>query len=217
MVEIAAFVALIAPFFELPLDDENGWLKLEYNRIAANTVSFSPDGMRIGVSNSASPVVYPFDLPKTVKYVSVHGELDGLITLPDNGLQGSKGYDDFSLRLGLVISGTKKLSRFQRVLAPSWVKTLFSFAPKDKGVERIIFLAATQQDALFGTEREHPLSELITEQYEWSLKDDGEFSFEYEFDEPKEVLGIWISSDGDDTQSSYSITYKKITLSVEGK
>jgi hypothetical protein len=149
---------------------------------------------------------------KEVQGIKVKGSINGLINLPEQGVQGEKTFDDFALRIGLVIKGDKRLNWFQRSVAPEWVLTLYGLAPKKVGIDQILFLAATQQDEKLDTQRAHPLSDLINEKFVWKLDQEGEFSFEVDLPESKDVLAVWLSSDGDDTDSVYQITYNEIIL-----
>jgi hypothetical protein len=48
------------------------------------------------------------------------------------------------------------------------------------------------------------------------LKGTGIFEMNHEFPEPVEILGLWISADGDDTNSIFDLNIKQITLGGSG-
>ena len=202
---------VLAGAIVLPLHDVNRWQLLEYSNLPANRVEFSDRGMLVSVKQSASPIVYPLDGISRVTRVSVSGELTGLLDI-DPGRQGQKGEDDFSLRVGLVIAGDKRLSFFQRLVSADWVKTLYGLAPADAGIDRILFLNAVQDDSQLGLRRQHPLSDLIYEHNVWLLDRGGPFELHYDLEPPQDVVAVWISIDGDDSRSSYSTLISNLSL-----
>jgi hypothetical protein len=167
--------------------------------------------MKVTVNQSASPIIYPLDDPKTVTRVSVTGTLSNLLDVPLNN-QGQKSNDDFSLKIGLVVAGEKTLNPLQKIFSAKWIKTLFDLAPEGTGVDRIYFLNAVQHKNLLGQQRQHPLSELIYENNVWLLDKSGDFSLDYQLESPQKVIAIWLSIDGDDTQSRYTTTINSLIL-----
>ncbi len=202
---------VLAGAIALPVQEAGNWQLLEYDRLDANEVSFTREGMLVTVDRSASPIIYPLDGPKTVSRVSVTGNLSNLLNLPAD-TQGGPNKDDFSLKLGLVIAGEKTLNPLQKLFSAKWIKTLFDLAPKGAGIEKIYFLNAVQQQNLLGQQRQHPLSELIYENNVWLLDKSGDFSFTYELEIPQKVIAIWLSIDGDDTRSRYTTTISSLIL-----
>ncbi len=193
---------------------EQHWQALQYDSIRANTVTESAHGLQIAVDASASPLIYVFDEAQTIHQVSVMGILDQLPAIPPGLKQGQKGADDFPFRLGLVIEGDKTLSFAQHFIAAQWVKLLFGLAPEESGIEQIMFLNLANADngTSFATQREHPNSGgLYTETIVSQVSADENFDFNYTLPLPVNVIALWISSDGDDTGSSYSLTVTSIS------
>lgn len=211
---ITVFLTLAANAFalEIPVDDLDAWTTLTFSKIPANEVSVDEGHLSIAVRQSASPLVFKLDEPTTVRRVNVRARWTGVINLPEGAVQGDKGVDDFVLKLGVVEAGERTLSWLQRRIAADWIKQLFRLAPAGTGVERINFLSTTQQAELVGSEREHPLSDLLYETRLTKLDGPGEFTLTHEFTEPVSVLGLWISADGDDTGSSFDLQIESITL-----
>lgn len=206
--------ALALPVFaSLPVADSSAWQQLEFNNVPANDLHFSAEGLTITVNQSASPIIYPLVTPRQVARVRVGGHLSGLVNLTQTA-QGQPRADDFALRLGLVIAGDRTLKPMQRMMAPSWVKTLFALAPADAGagIDRIEFFVASQQRSLLGTQREHPLSDLLVENVVWLLDKPGRFSFSWQLPSAETVIAVWLASDGDDTDSHFRITITEIHL-----
>lgn len=207
-----SFVIAETKKIDIPVSSGENWQVLKYSSIPANEVSFGTEGLAISVDKSASPIIYPLASPLNIKSIRIAGTVSNLITMSDTATQGEKGNDDFVIRVGLVIKGDKKLNWFQKKIAPEWVNTLYALAPKSTGIDHILFLNATQHHNLVGARRVHPLTDLIKEQFVWSHSSNGEFLFEVDLPEAKDVLAIWLSSDGDDTSSTYNLTYRKIEV-----
>ena len=202
---------VLAGALALPLQQVGDWQLLEYSGLKASEVAFSGEGMKVKVDSSASPIIYPLDGPTKVSGVSITGNLGRLLKV-SAGSQGEKGNDDFALKLGLVIAGDKTLNAFQRMFSAQWIKTLFDLAPQGTGVEKIYFMNAVQDETLLGRQRQHPLSDLIYENNVWLLDKPGDFSFNYQLEKPQEIIAIWLSIDGDDSRSSYTIRINNLTL-----
>ena len=116
------------------------------------------------------------------------------------------------LKIGLVESGDKTLGWIQRRMAADWVKQLHDMAPQGYGIERIHFLSTTQEPNGLGKARQHPLSELLYETRVTHLSQSGPFEMRHRLAEPTEVLGVWLSIDGDDTGSQFEVEIDSITL-----
>lgn len=204
---------VLAAVVAIPLQSGQSWQVLKYRSISPNQLEFSPAGLAIKVEKSASPVIYPLTPARRIKSVRVMGKVKGALQLPVNQEQGAKGADDYQLRVGLVLKGNRRLNFMQRAIAADWVVKLFDLAPKDVGIERILFLNATHLEKAVGKERVHPLSELLHERVLWHFPASGDFDFKHEFSDPVEVLALWLSSDGDDTASNYEVQLTQLELS----
>jgi hypothetical protein len=202
---------LMAGAIALPLQDQGNWQLLEYDSLPANRVEFLDRGMQVSVNQSASPIVYPLDVTTRVSRVSVSGELMNLLNVQP-GSQGLAGGDDFSLKIGLVIAGDKRLNLMQRMVSAKWVRTLYGLAPEDAGIDRILFLNAVQHESNLGQQRQHPLSDLVYERNVWLLDRSGPFELHFDLELPQDVVALWLSIDGDDSRSSYSMLISSLTL-----
>jgi hypothetical protein len=212
LVSIAAATPVQAEPLSVPLNDAPRWEALAFRKIPANEVTFDAKGMTLEINGSASPLVHALAAPTTVSRVRVRGSWNGALALPEDAVQGDKGFDDFVLKLGLVESGDQTLNWFQRKVAAPWIRSLFELAPKGSGVRRIHFLSTTMQDAQRGQSRVHPLSDLLYETRVTLLDAPGAFEMDVTLPEPVEVLALWISSDGDDTDSTFTLHLDEITL-----
>lgn len=198
---------------EVPLDlDRPNWQTLEYKGIPANTVRQTDDVVKIGVNASASPLIYVFDQPQSLKQIQVKGEIIGnLPGIPNELKQGEQGADDFAFRIGLVIAGTKRLNFAQKLIAADWVTTLYDLAPEGEGIDHVQFLNLANPGTTTWNQRVHPLSKgLFVETIVNKIHPNENFELNYTLPEATRVLALWISSDGDDTASSYTVKLNNI-------
>jgi hypothetical protein len=182
----------------IPLDQKQ-WRTLTFNNIDPNKVEFRDGAIFINVNNSASPLIFPFTSPRNIKSFKVQGQVTGTIQSPNENFA-----EDSYMRFGLILTGSKKLNRLQRLFAASWVKLLFEMAPKDRGLDKISFFNLTDQAHRLNQFRVYPSSDLLEELVHTLLNEDGHFTMIHQFEEALEVAGIWISSDGDHTNAVFA-------------
>lgn len=202
--------SLFLAAFIIPLNSPEQWQSLSFNKIKPNTVKFEDSLIKVSVDNSAGPLVHT--LPSAIDITHVHVELEvSGEKLPTQNQE--KFEEDSVFRLGLVLEGNKTLGFIEKAVAASWVKKLFSLAPKDKGIDKILFLNTAQNKNLLDSERTHPSSELIFETLVWhynpSIKTQ---NFQYTFKKPQRTLALWVSIDGDNTQSQFQTVTKRLEL-----
>ena len=196
----------------IPLSLTSSWHIGSYSNIRPNKVTFENNSMIINIDKSASPLIYSFDKAKKISGFDVAGKFIGLPKLSNLSLQGEKGFDDYPLRMGIILKGDKKLSFMQKIVSPDWLKKLYSSIPANEGIDYVQFYNVTQNPAQLNTSRIHPLSSLLKENFFALVKNDGAFSYKVKFDESLNVSGVWISSDGDDTLSKYQVIINKLDL-----
>lgn len=193
-----------------PLDLPSAWQTLAYRGIPPNRVEVTGQGMAIHVNRSAGPVVWPLDQPRSVSRLHVRGTVIGSLQTTA-GRQGQKGADDFVLRVGLVESGSRRPGFMERRFAAEWVRRLFAMAPAGDGIGRIRFFNLGLSASQIGWARTHPLSDLLYESVVAVPDEHGAFTFTVPVGGPP-VLGIWLSADGDDTQSTFSVWIEALEL-----
>lgn len=201
----------------VPTDSLESWKNLKFNKIPANEVSVVGGALQLTVAKSSSPLIYKFDRPVQVTGFDVKAHWEGKINLPEKEKQGDKKADDFVLKFGLVEAGKETLSWFQKKIAADWILQLYSLAPEGTGVNRINFFTTTQSSEQVGSERKHPLSDLIHEKRVLHLAKTGDFQLQQKLPTPMKVLGLWVSSDGDDTQSDLKLRLSQIKLETNDK
>ena len=197
--------------FLIPLKEKGNWQELKYKKIPSHKVEYTSDGLKIHVNKSAMPLIYPFDKSIKVKKIIIKGKIDQLLHFKDKN-QGLEGYDDFAFQLGLVVPGERTLNFFEKAIAAKWITTLFDLAPKDSGVDHIMFFRARQDNTLIKSAKEHPMGKgLIKVKDKWIIDKTGEFKFETEIEETAAVA-LWLSCDGDDSESKFNIQFSEITF-----
>lgn len=196
----------------LQLNDEN-WQSLHYKNIDPNVITQKEQGFEIQVNNSASPLIYVFVQPLLIQNIKVSGSMGDLPTIPADLTQGDKNADDFPFRIGLVLAGDKTLNFAQKLIAPNWVKTLYALAPKGYGIDHIAFLNLANPEEISWQSRDHPASKgLFNETIVAHIQPHEDFELKHDLPQSSEVIALWISADGDDTHSSFSLNLKSITI-----
>ena len=211
---IAQESALSSGSLLLPLNEQTSWQILQYSSLPPHRIHFSKAGLEMMVDGSAMPLIYPLPKSATVKSIRVRGQLKGTLHVPPQD-QGKEKFDDYAFRIGLVEPGERRLNFVQRRLAAAWVRKLFDLAPKGSGISGIHFFNVGTDKAQIGRQRQHPLSELIQERVVAVPRPDGRFDFAYSLERPLETIAVWLSSDGDDTGSKFTVLVEQIDLQVQ--
>jgi len=198
----------------VPLDAGN-WEMLKFSSLKPSTFVATPNKLTIKVRQSSSPLIQKLKKPITFTRVVAKGAItNGSINLKEGQKQGifkkKSITDDYALRLGLVLEGKNKKPKYlPKFMLPSWIKRLFSLAPKDKGVDKIYFLKVVNNASDVGEKRAHPLNKLIFEEGAVQAKT-GAFTIDKTFESPKTVYGIWLSANGEGTQSQFDTSLDSI-------
>lgn len=124
--------------------------------------------------------------------------------------QGEEKLDDYVFRIVLVEPGERTLGFLRRQVAPRWVRRLFDLAPEDSGIAGIYFFNVGLATPRIGRRREHPMSDLVHEEIVTVPQPDGRFDFGHRLARPMPTLAVWISSDGDDSNSHFTVLIEKI-------
>jgi hypothetical protein len=204
-------MAVAQPALPIPLGEQDKWQVLQYSRIPPHKVQFTKAGLEMQVERSAMPLVHPLGKPFATKRVRVKGRLEGTLNIP-SGRQGEEGYDDYVFRLGLVEPGKRTLGSVQRRFVADWVKKLYELAPPGSGISGIHFFNVAAEKSHVGKKRQHPLSDLIREEVVALPRADGRFDFEHVLAQPLQTIAVWLSSDGDDTKSTFTVRVEAIEL-----
>lgn len=186
--------------------DSTQWLRLKYRQIPPTIYLLENGRMKISVKSSASPIIYIFSEPRKIRRLYVRGNISKLPLLSNA--------DDFLLRIGPAISGEKRLSFFERLAAPNWIRSLDEIAKAKKlGFGHLDLGVISSRNPPAWKNRVHPQSDLIRETAMISLAVPGEFSFEQNYTKELPLsLGIWIGSDGDDSKTEFNLTIEELSI-----
>lgn len=208
---IAIGAAARGESFNVPLTRTNDWQFLSYSKIPANIFRNTAAGLEIDVTNSAAPALFPIPRGHWVVELCAEGTISGFLRISP-GTQGQKGFDDYTMRIGLVESGPRTLSWRERLSTPDWVRRLFALAPKGTGISKIHFFNIGTDLTQIGDSHMHELNRLMEQSVVAVPDSDGHFHFSHRFSTPMPVIAVWISSDGDDTKSSFAVTLTRLEL-----
>jgi len=192
--------------------DPSDWHLLSYRGIPSHRIFSKEQGMKIEVKRSASPLVALLPQPTVANELMIRAAIDGDLNL-HNQAQGTKGADDFRLRVGLIYEGDQALDSFQLALAPSWLKRLARLLPDGTGVSHVQFLNTYSDPILQNLERTHPTTKLWQEKFILDVNQMGKIDQRITVADAAKVIGIWISTDGDDTNSCFDVIIEQISVS----
>lgn len=203
-------IASLAAAVTIPLSSSTGWQELKFKKIPANGVTYSEAGLLVEVKKSSSPLIYRLETPLRVTGFAAKVKVTGAMNSTSTPFP-----EDAYLRLGLVAPGQRKMSRFERMMAPEWLKKLFSLAPEGTGIDRVYFFNLVDRGA--GKSREFPGSKGMMSETLLRERKPTESVLEltHRLEKPLNVLALWLSIDGDDSQSSYTLTLEKLILEGE--
>ncbi len=193
----------------IPLQ-QKGWSEISFGKIPANKVEHSAQQLKIQVKSSASPLVYKLDHLVNISSFQINLKFSGDLKAP---AAEKKWEEDSLFRIGLVAKGDKTLSGVKKLFAPDWVKKLFALAPEGIGLDKIYFYNVGRTLSQMGLSRPHPKSELMNEEIVAVRKTGGNsMQINKSLNPPVPTSALWISVDGDDTNSEFQTTIENITL-----
>lgn len=204
--------SLVFAVLAIPTGSLYGWRVERFGKVQKNEVSVSAKGLYVSVRGSASPLIYLLKVPEKVSKFKIEGEFHGLPKFSDISMQGQRGFDDYALRLGLVIPGDHRLRGLKALFSPLWIRNLFLQVPDGRGLGLVQFFNFTQNPTQLGSSRIHPLSDLMREDFVALVDKAGSFKLEHTLAKPLETAAIWISIDGDDTKSNFDVSVSKLEL-----
>jgi hypothetical protein len=192
------YAAIIIPLHS------SSWKHIDFGKIKTNEITFS-NNIIINVDNSSSFLIHKLETPKEIKSISIEIDISKKLNI-------KSASDDYPFKIGLIIEGDKKLTGMKKFFAPKWIKEVYKFAGNMKGLDHIEMFIATFNKELHGQKREHPQSDLFTENFVFNLNDKGVQRFNYKLEKPITASALWLSADGDGSNSSFSTTVKSITF-----
>lgn len=189
-------------WLDIPLGASKEWIQLRYRKKPANEVIFFPQTLRVKVENSASVLIHKLKSRTWISDFSFLLEFSGDLRSPGKAQVWD---EDFQFRLGLVAEGKDRLNALRRAFAANWILQLFELAPADSGLDKVYFFNVGRAPGnSLGDRRLHPLSPYFSEEIV-ALRAPGQKRLEVKHTlvKPLPILAIWLSIDGDETNSQY--------------
>jgi len=191
-----------------PLNLKTAQIKhLKFKGLKSTVYQVNADGIEIKVDGSASALIIAFDKPVTLNHFSFKWKKTGILKVRSSNQEASKKGDDAYFRFGLLQHSKKPLVPF---FAPSWVKAVSKFLklPSDK---LIYYFVGAQHNP--GTEWSSPYNSDIKNRSVMSKKGkDGYLTVSVTLLKPIKLSGLWLMSDGDNTNSNFSLTVKELRI-----
>lgn len=188
------------------------WREITFGDIPANRAVFAADSLRIEVRGSTSALVKQLPENFVAGGVVVSGRIDGELAIPESELWADE-YDDAYLRIGLIEAGGKRLTPLQRIAAPRWIRDLEELFGRDGGgIGKIRCALLAPHSSWVGETRTNPKAALFEEFVAGAPGADGAFRIEWRWNEPAEIVGLWLQADGDDTGSDFNLTIESVTI-----
>lgn len=198
------FLSMIIPL------DLNYWKEIKFDNIQKNKVQNIKSSLSIEVNNSSSILIYNFKTPKKFKKILLEGNLVGNLNFKNN--QGKDSFDDFTLKIGFIVLGNKKLTGLKKLFAPDWIINLHKIFPKTFGLSHLELFVGVIDLHLLKTSRLHPLSNFFHENFVFDLSKEGRFKLESSVNKEFESIGLWLSADGDNSKSKFNIKIHSLEL-----
>ncbi|MHC4434593.1 MAG: hypothetical protein ACYTBS_22370 [Planctomycetota bacterium] len=190
-----------------------GWKVVRFEKIPPNKTTSDKSGLHVRIQCSADLLAYCFERETQVRSILVRGAVTGLPKIPEGASQGDRKADDFAIRFGLVVSGTRKLGRMEKFFASELVKCLSELVPKSRGIDHALFLSLANDPGPKWRRRIHPLGNgRIRERVASVKKGPGDFELKVELEKACPVFALCIVCDGDHTKSKYKVTVREIML-----
>jgi hypothetical protein len=187
----------------------NNTQHIQFKHIAPTQYRFENGTLNAEVNNSASFLLLPFKHKKIVRAVSFDWKLDtGKLNITDDTEETKRAGDDSVFKLGLMLAAQTQSSL--PFFAPDWLKQVraaLSFPS-----EMIIYIVAGAKHAA-GEHWINPYNRRIEMIAAESRKlDSGWYEANYDLKQPESVVGLWLMSDGDNSQSTFKVRIKNIRL-----
>ena len=185
----------------------NNFNHIQFKRITANRVTFQKQQLHIDVDNSASILMLSFETVKPINNVSFEWRSDGRPLLEDAQHELERNGDDAVFKLGLLLkSDDESINPF----VPSWLKQVRELLMFPS--EEMVYLVADAKHAA-GERWISPYNKRVT-MISVASRDDGSGwqQSSYQFEQPLNVVALWLMADGDNTHAEFTVSIKNIVL-----
>jgi len=194
----------------IPLQEEN-FEHIEFSRIKSNHHLFHDQQLQINVDGSASFLMQAFSHIRQVHHVIFEWSSDGVPQIKNAEHEEQRQGDDAVFKLGLLL---KTADAFPNPFLPPWMKrveTLLNFPS-----ENMIYLVVEAKHST-GERWANPYNKRATmvSIASTNVSTDNKRDWKqasYRFDVPVDVVALWLMSDGDNTNSNFTVHIKNIRM-----
>lgn len=171
---------------------------ITFGRIKANHYSYHHHQLRIEVDEGASLLMLPFENIKKVSNVSFEWRSDGVPNIENSQHEQQRSGDDAVFKLGLLLKTEDSLPNPFFLSWITQVDQLLKY-PSD----RMIYLLPNAKHPV-GERWDNPYNSRVTMvSVQSSAGRSGWQLSSHHFQEPLEVVAIWLMADGDNTKSKF--------------
>ncbi len=180
---------------------------IKFKKVKPNHHLFINQQLQINVNESASFLMQAFDHTQSVRRVSFEWRSDNLPRIINAQHEKQRSGDDAVFKLGLLLKTEESLSN---PFIPKWmqqVESLLKFPSED-----MIYLVANAKHKI-GELWANPYNKRVTMISISSYVDQQGWNHaSYQFESPVNVVALWLMSDGDNTNSSFTTRIKNIFI-----
>jgi len=180
---------------------------IKFKKVKPNHHLFINQQLQINVNESASFLMQAFDHTQLVRRVSFEWRSDNLPRITNAQHEKQRSGDDAVFKLGLLLKTEESLSN---PFIPKWmqqVESLLKFPSED-----MIYLVANAKHKI-GERWANPYNKRVTMISISSYVDQQGWNHaSYQFESPVNVVALWLMSDGDNTNSSFTTRIKNIFI-----
>ncbi|VAW53956.1 hypothetical protein MNBD_GAMMA05-1606 [hydrothermal vent metagenome] len=209
-----SFFLLIQPNMIFAEESDNAILlqtssfeHIKFKKVKPNHHLFINQQLQINVNESASFLMQAFDHTQLVRRVSFEWRSDNLPRITNAQHEKQRSGDDAVFKLGLLLKTEESLSN---PFIPKWmqqVESLLKFPSED-----MIYLVANAKHKI-GERWANPYNKRVTMISISSYVDQQGWNHaSYQFESPVNVVALWLMSDGDNTNSSFTTRIKNIFI-----
>jgi hypothetical protein len=185
----------------------DGFEHIQFKKIKASRYVFHEQLLQIDVDESASFLMLPFATVKKINRVSFEWRSDGRPRIESAHHEEQRNGDDAVFKLGLLLKADDSLIN---PFIPSWMKRVEALLKFPS--ENMINLVVASKHAP-GEQWPNPYNKRVSTIAIASVEEDqGWMQATYQFDQPVDIVGLWLMADGDNTHSKFTTYIRNIRL-----
>lgn len=180
---------------------------IEFRRIKPSRYSFRNQQLRVEVNDSASLLMQAFDTERQINRISFEWRGEGEPQIKNSQHEEKRQGDDAVFKLGILLKAGDSLPN---PFLPSWMKRVEKLLKFPS--ENMIYLVVNAKHAV-GEKWVNPYNKRVTMIAVDSIENkQGWQQSSYRFEQPVNVVALWLMSDGDNTNSSFTAHIKNIRI-----